>query len=187
MLNADLIANVQDFYNFSLAGILRTIIYFALYSIVPLLIGFKCQKKLSEKVIAALMVANSLIIYIAIIVVNIKLELGLVPNMMPACIAGIFYYSWIRIRMHGKLEGKRHRVIRETAEANEKKDAAVAAAAAAAAARAAAEKASEEEKAAAEAAAMEAEAAAAEAEAEAEAALAAANKAAKDVYRSAMP
>ncbi len=117
MMNAELIANVQDFYNFSLEGLLRTIIYFALYSIVPLLIGFYCKKKLSEKVIAALMVLNSFVIYIAIIVVNIKFKLGLVPNMMPACIAGIFYYSWIRIRMHGKLEGKRHRVIREAAEA----------------------------------------------------------------------
>ena len=187
MMDTELIANVQNFYNFSLAGVLRTILYFALYSIVPLLIGFFCKKKLSEKVIAALMVINSFVIYIAIIVVNIKFKLGLVPNMVPACVAGIFYYSWIRIRMHGKLEGKRHRVIRETAEAMEKKEAAVAAAEAAAAARAAAVAAAEADKEAAEAAAAAAEEAAAQLEAEAEAAMASANKAANDVYRSAMP
>jgi len=187
MITPEVTANLQDFYNFSIAGVLRTCLYFALYSIVPLLIGFKCKKKLSEKTIAALMVLNSTVIYIAIIIVNIKFKLGLVPNMIPACVAGLFYYSWIRIRMHGKLEGKRHRVIRETAEANQKKEEAAAAAAAAAAARAAAMNAAEADKAAAEAAAIEAETAAAEAEAAAEAALEAANKSAKDVYKAAMP
>ena len=121
------------------------------------------------------------------IVINIKFNLGLVPNMIPACVAAIFYYSWLRIRMHGKLEGKRHRVIREAAEAKAKKEEAAAAAVAAAAARAAAEKASETEKTEALAAAEEAEALAAAAAAEADAAAAEANQAAKDVYKAAMP